>query len=58
MTQESMTSSEKARHDWYQSDEYVNISIFIKNCTKETVQAEIKARSVSFDTANSNLLNS
>ncbi|CAG8493547.1 12722_t:CDS:2 [Ambispora leptoticha] len=37
----------RVRHEWYQNENYVNISIFIKNVKKETVKIDVNERLVS-----------
>ncbi|KAF9187142.1 Protein SGT1 A [Haplosporangium sp. Z 767] len=37
----------RVRHEWYQNDSYVTISVFIKNAKKESVEVNITERAVS-----------
>ena len=40
-------STSTNRHEWYQNDSYVTISVFIKNAKKESVDINITEKAVS-----------
>ena len=41
------------RHEWYQNDSYVTISVFIKNVKKESVDINITENAVRISNVNS-----
>ncbi|CAG8505053.1 13078_t:CDS:2 [Ambispora gerdemannii] len=46
-TPQNFLSQSRVRHEWYQNENYVTISIFIKNVKKEAVKVEIEKRLIS-----------